>query len=121
LFASLFDGAQLGWIGISAEEVNHGGEVSPSAQLLDMALHCCLSTIGHLDLYAQALVQPPFSLFTLPFLADDAQRGVIQQALKEWQSVLRLEASRPNFLATRVPMTLFQVYRELMTVGDLHL
>ncbi len=111
---SFFDGKMLRYLGITNGD---GSVIAGQEDALLMGATTCIALIGHLDLYGHPLCQPPFSLFVLPLLGDAEANALLEAARKEWETVLRLEATWPGWLSKKVPSTLFQIYRELLTVG----
>jgi hypothetical protein len=92
-----------------------GGDESDEAR--DIAATTCVATVGHLDLYAQPLLQCPISLLVVPLLPDSQRSAVLMAAKKEWMAVLEVEQAKPGWLSKLVPTTLYQWYRELLTVS----
>jgi hypothetical protein len=105
---AVFGGANITFLG--------WGEGDENEEARAIAVATCVATVGHLDLYAQPLLQCPVSLLTLPLLPDAQQAAVLSAAKREWTSVLKMEQARPGWLAKHVPTTVYQWYRELLTV-----
>jgi hypothetical protein len=105
-------GANLPYLGIADGQA----EEDHTAEFLSVASTTALAVVGHLDLYSQSLLHPPWSLMLLPILPAEAQHGLVDAAKREWAAVLATECSRPGFLSKKVPLTNFQAYRECMVV-----
>jgi hypothetical protein len=87
-----------------------------SQALAEQLSHTALSTAAMLALYAMQLCAFPWKFSILLVCDPEVEAAILSEACREWTFVLESEATSSKW-PSQVPLTRWQAYREIMTVG----